>query len=443
MTCNLDLVIFTLQNMSAFKFEHKKIMIFRIIVFFSLCLINSLALQAQQTQSDSYTRYELLDPGSQRFRILYDVSATKAGATHYWNTLRKGSEHEVGAVFDLYSGKELEWKIVEGETAITNGHVSANQDTDYLQIKLIRPVPIGGEVRIRIDKTYKDPKSYYQEDNVIVFDRSLGIRRNSVMLPLGYEIISCNYPSQVAMEDDGRIRVSFINDGVQSVSYKVMARLLQNTALPIDEEAHPWPEYQPSPQGRDKSKARLNYEVGERAFQDREIVYFLQQPETHSFRLYHDYTEKRPGVDKYLNIVRAGSKASNPSAMILDTGEKLKVETLKGDEISDKGIEINGASEDTEVVVIWFDPVKEGESVRLRIEETYTDANRYLLYNGELIWDRSFGRNRNTVILPEGWFLTANSIPAKISLTEDGKVQLDYTNPRPDNIDVFIKGRRR
>jgi len=93
--------------------------------------------------------------------------------------------------------------------------------------------------------------------------------------------------------------------------------------------------------------------------------------------------------------------------------------------------------------VIWFDAVKEGQSVRLRIEETYTDANRYLLYNGELIWDRSFGRNRNTVILPEGWFLTTNSIPAKISLTEDGKVQLDYTNPRPDNIDVFIKGRRR
>jgi len=415
----------------------------RIIVFFSLCLINLLTLQAQQTQSDSYTRYELLEPGSQRFRILYDVSATKAGATHYWNTLRKGSEHEVGSVFDLYSGKALEWKIVEGEIAKANGHVSANEDTDYLQIKLARPVPEGGEVRIRIDKTYKDPKSYYQEGNVIVFDRSLGIRRNSVMLPLGYEIISCNYPSQVAMEDDGRIRVSFMNEGVQSVSYKLMARPLQNTALPIDEDIHPWPEYQSNPQGRDKSKARLSYEVNERAFQDREIVYFLQPPETHSFRLYHDYTEKRLGVDKYLNIVRAGSKASNPSAMILDTGEKLKVETLKGDEISDKGIEINGASEDTEVVVIWFDAIKEGESVRLRIEETYTDANRYLLYNGELIWDRSFGRNRNTVILPEGWFLTANSIPAKISLTEDGKVQLDYTNPRPDNIDVFIKGRRR
>ena len=59
----------------------------------------------------------------------------------------------------------------------------------------------------------------------------------------------------------------------------------------------------------------------ERARQDREIVYFLQQPETNSFDLYHDYTESRPGVDRYLNIVRAGSRASNPSALILDTGD--------------------------------------------------------------------------------------------------------------------------
>jgi hypothetical protein len=61
----------------------------------------------------------------------------------------------------------------------------------------------------------------------------------------------------------------------------------------------------------------------ERAHQDREIVYFLQQPETHAFRLYHDYTESRPGVDKYFNVVRAGSQVSDPSAYVLDTGEKL------------------------------------------------------------------------------------------------------------------------
>ena len=38
--------------------------------------------------------------------------------------------------------------------------------------------------------------------------------------------------------------------------------------------------------------------VSERAFQDRDIVYFLKDPATNSFSLYHDYTEKREGVDK-------------------------------------------------------------------------------------------------------------------------------------------------
>ena len=37
--------------------------------------------------------------------------------------------------------------------------------------------------------------------------------------------------------------------------------------------------------------------LDERAHQDREIVYLLQQPETHAFSLYHDYTESRPGVE--------------------------------------------------------------------------------------------------------------------------------------------------
>ena len=412
-------------------------------IFYTLLGICCLNIHAQQTQSDSYTRYELLDPGSQSFRIIYDVSATTAGAAYYWNTLRRGSEHTVDEVIDLFSGEKLEWEIVEGSEAKANGLSTAREDTDYLQIELARRVPAGGEARIRIDKTYRDPASYYKEDDVIVFDRSLGIRRNAVVLPAGYEIIEANYPSQINLESDRRLVASFMNDGAGGVPYKVKARKLSKKKGESVNEPSPWPDYQSSPQGRDKSKARLDYAINERAFQDREIVYFLQQPETSSFRLYHDYTEKRAGVDKYVNIVRKGSKASNPSALVLDTGEDLKVETLVGKEISQKGIEISDLNNDTEIVVIWFDPVKEGATTRLRIEETYTDPNRYLLYNDELVWDRSFGRNRNSVVLPQGWYLTVNSIPAKIRLTGDGNVRLDYVNPRPDNIDVFLRGRRK
>ena len=44
-------------------------------------------------------------------------------------------------------------------------------------------MPAGGEGRIRIIKTYKDPKSYFRDGDAIVFDRPLGIKRNAVVLP--------------------------------------------------------------------------------------------------------------------------------------------------------------------------------------------------------------------------------------------------------------------
>jgi hypothetical protein len=408
-------------------------------------IVVSLTSNAQQTQTDSYTQYELLSPNSHSFRIYYYVSATNSGATHYFNTLRKGSEHDINEVIDLMSGKALTWEIVEGKEARKNGLSNAALDTEYLQIKLARPVPKNGQARLLIDKTYKDEKSYYSDGNNIVFERSLGIKRNSVVLPSGYEIIGANYPSQVELTDDIRVKASFMNDSDQAANYKLTARKLKKPLTAIDKKQNsPWPNHQPQPSGRDKSKARTDYQLNERAFQNRDITYYLQQPETHSFRLFHDYTEERIGIDKYVNIVRAGSKASDPEAMLLDTGEALKVETLKGQEISEKDIDIGSEpTANSEVIVIWFDAIKQGQSKRLRITETYTDPNRYLLHNNQLVWDRSLGRNRNTVVLPDGWVLTTNSIPAKISLTDEGRVQMRYINGRPDAVDVLLNAQRR
>ena len=182
----------------------------------------------------------------------------------------------------------------------------------------------------------------------------------------------------------------------------------------------------------------------ERAHQDRDIVYFLRDPETHSFDLYHDYTEAREGTDRYINVVRKGSTVSNPAARILDTGEQLKAEIVRGNAITAAGLDIGEpVRPDSEVVLVRFTPVARGASVRLRISETYADPERYRLEGEELVWDRSFGRPRNAVVLPAGWILTASSIPAVVSETADGRIRLDFVNPRPDEIGVLIKARRR
>jgi hypothetical protein len=365
----------------------------------------------RQTQADDYTRYELLEPGTGKFRILYEVTATTAGATHFFNAIRRGSVASDERVVDLSTGRPLEFEIVNGRIAREGGVRGADSTGEYIRVKLTRPVPRDGETRILIDKTYYDTASYRSSGDTIVFARPLGIKRNSIVLPAGFELVSSNYPSQVLQEADGRIKVSFWNNTPAQAPVEIRARRAAavrsvTTSLP----------------------AELRSRMNERAHQTREIVYYLQQPETHSFDLYHDYTETRPGVDRYLNVVRAGSTVSKPRAVLLDKGEELRFEVVRGD---------------SEVVVFHFPPVKSGETTRLRMFETYTDTARYKLVGDELVWNRSFGRASNSVVLPAGWLLTNSSIPATVSEQPDGRIRLDFINSRPDEIAVLITARRR
>ena len=148
-------------------------------------------------------------------------------ATAFFNPIRKGSVATDERVFDRATGKPLAFEVVSGAKARESGLSDADPDTDYIRIALARPVPgNGGQARLMIEKTYKDAKSYYREGDTIVFARSLGIRRNAVVLPAGYELVSCNVPSQVALEPDGRIRVSFWNAAPSAANLLLRARAL-------------------------------------------------------------------------------------------------------------------------------------------------------------------------------------------------------------------------
>jgi len=404
------------------------------------------AASPRQTQADDYTSYELLAPERQQFRILYDVSATTAGARVFLNPIRPGSEASDERITDLATGQPLRFVVVSGTEARTLGLPNAAADAQYLKVDLARPVPPGGEQRLRIDKTYKDAASYRREGDDIVFARSLGIRRNKVVLPAGYEVVACNTPVQVFTEADGRIALSFVNIQPGQVALELRAR-----ALPAGTKVAPRPAAPREAEGTAGPAARVPSlaasaaaAVNDRAFQDREITYWLQPPDTHAFDISHDYTESRVGIDRYVNVVRGGSRVSKPGATALDTGEVLPVETLRGEAITKAGVEIGApVAADSEAVVIRFPAVKAGQSTRLRITETYTDPSRYGIVDGTLIWRRSFGRPRNVMVLPEGWFVTASSVPAVIDRDEQGRVRLSYVNPRNDEIDVLVRAAKR
>jgi hypothetical protein len=389
----------------------------------------------RQTQEDDYTRYELLGPDTAQFRILYEVTATTAGAPYFFNAIRKGSIATDERVADMMTGQPLTWEIVNGAQARREGHPTADLETEWLKVHLARPVPKGGEARVLIDKTYKDPKSYFRDGDTIVFDRSLGIRRNAIVLPAGYRLISCNVPSQVMSTADGRVMITFMNPGPAAAPLVIRAK---PGLAPFTPKAA-------TARGAQSTVALASQaaRLSDRAHQDREIVYFPNDPSTHSFSLYHDYTESRPGVGHYFNVVRAGSTVSNPSAVWLDTGDALKVETISGAVLKKRGLDAGEPVADTtQVVVISFPPIKNGQSARLRITETYTDPGRYLLEGDELVWDRAFGRPRNTVVLPAGWTVVASSIPSTITQDPDGRQRLSFENNRNDEIHVLIRARR-
>ena len=102
---------------------------------------------------------------------------------------------------------------------------------------------------------------------------------------------------------------------------------------------------------------------------------------------------------------------------MLDTGDELKVETLKGDEIKKRGLDPG-------------EPVQpDDRSRRHLVSGGATRVSRRACGSRRptpmlaatsstatrLVWDRAFGRPRNTVVLPAGWTVVASSIPATIS----------------------------
>jgi hypothetical protein len=187
-------------------------------------LLLSLPLMA----ADEFTLYELLLPETHQFAITYDVTATREGAPFFFNPIRPGSVATKERVIDRSTGKELKFEVVSGKDAKATGLVpQQTQDKDeFIQVHLAAPVPKGGETRIRIFKTYTDAASYTLVDGKLIFIRPLGIKRNVVVLPKGWELIECASPAIVSTDQDGRMRLSFLNDRDDQLPVRIVARRL-------------------------------------------------------------------------------------------------------------------------------------------------------------------------------------------------------------------------
>jgi hypothetical protein len=181
-----------------------------------------------------------------------------------------------------------------------------------------------------------------------------------------------------------------------------------------------------------------------RAEHDREIHYWLLEPDSHQFRISHDFTVTRTGQKYVHSFVRKGSVVTKSIVIDLNTGKQLDTYNVTGKSVNALGYYPTPTEPDTVVVQGNLDhALAEGESVRVRVIETYTDPVGYKMAGNELVWDRTLGRPFDDVALPEGWMLTSVSVPAIIALDAEGRVLCRFTNPRNDEIHVVLKARRR
>jgi hypothetical protein len=189
-------------------------------------LLTLLLVTVPAFAADELTVYDLLAPETHKFAIIYDASATSEGAPYFLNPIRHGSVAEKERVVDRATGKELKFDIITGKTAKAEGigERNAADDDEFLRVHLLKPVAKGSETRIRIYKTYTGAASYSEKNGTLEWERPLGIKRNVVILPRGYELIGSAAPSIVSTGPDGRIRLSFLNDRDDQLPVKITAR---------------------------------------------------------------------------------------------------------------------------------------------------------------------------------------------------------------------------
>src|SRR5262249_30635896 len=88
-----------------------------------------------------------------------------------------------------------------------------------------------------------------------------------------------------------------------------------------------------------------------RAEQDREITYWLLAPETHQFKISHDFTVTREGQKSVHSFVRKGSTVEGGARVFdLDTGQELKTVNKTGKEVNALGYYPEPTEDDSVVV---------------------------------------------------------------------------------------------
>jgi hypothetical protein len=336
---------------------------------------------------DAYTEYAILAPGSDQFRIQFIPEETRAGATELVNATRGGSEGSNIEVYDPRTGKPLKFTYQQ------------DGEEHAIHAQLPIPVPDGGIGRVLIFKTYADPRTYMMHGDDIVWVRSLSGYRLGVLLPKGFAFVSSNVAAQLTTTSDGRLKLAFANPSGQSNPVTIHARKTAATFQPV--------------------------KYADMFFDDIKTLYDLEAPETGRIRVEQTYSDYHKGEKARLDSL-AYLPLHDVNVIDLDTAKTLT------------------PSKEANATVVRLDVpiVDDKQSAHLKITGAVRDGT-YRLENGDLVFERTLHGLRSTVLLPDGWDVSAVSQSGTIG-TYNGRAFVALINLNAENTyKVMIRARKR
>jgi hypothetical protein len=338
---------------------------------------------------DSYTEYELLAPGSESFRIKFLPENTRVGATEIQNATRGGSEGSGIEVYDPRTGNPIKFTY----------EVGATPDEHVIHAPLQIPVPEGGIGRVLIYKTYKDARTYMMNGEDIVWVRSLSGYRLGVVLPKGFAFLSSNVAAQLSTTASGQLRLAFANPSGQSNPVTIHAR---KTAAAFTSSPYT-----------------------DMFFDDVKTLYDLGAPESGTFTVQQTYSDYRKGDHARLDSL-SYLAIKDLKVIDLDTA-KVLTPVKQGDHMA---------------VKLDEPIVNDRQSAHLRVTGSINDGS-YKVEKGELVLTRTMRGLRNTVLLPEGWEVSAASQSGTIGRTAQGRAFVAFINLNHENqYAVTLRARR-
>ena len=336
---------------------------------------------------ESYTEYEILQPGSESFRIRFFTETTRPGDKEIVNATRGGSEGSDIEVYDPRTGNPIKFTYEE------------TPDSHAIHAPLPIPVPEGGIGRVLIYKTYKDPRTYQMNGEDIVWVRSLSGYRLGVVLPKGYAFLSSNVAAQVSTMPSGQLRLMFANPSGQSNPVTVHARKTAAAFTPVP--------------------------YTDMFFDDVRTLYDLGDPATGTISVTQTYTDYRKGASAQLDSL-SYLPLKDVAVIDLDTAKPL-VTSGQGAQMTAK----------LEVPI-----VNDKQSAHLKLTGTIADGS-YKVEKGDLVFTRTLKGLRNTVLLPAGWEVAAVSQSGTIGRTAQGRAFVALINLNAENAyTVTIRARK-